>query len=197
VAGPRSTRPAASTSTCINRRGPRRGFGPPPAPKEERAEAERSHHTVWRRDGFDHLTINYHGKHLDNRSVQSSFRTLGIKKDDFWAYLKTDTIPEPLAARLREYEHGRVVSDCLTTGPEARMKARDSGPTGRKREANVMNTSAVIVEGTVQPDGTLEVTQKVDLPAGSVHVTVQPDRFWTMMDSIWAVQLSRTTRRAG
>ena len=37
-----------------------------------------------------------------------------------------------------------------------------------------MNTSAVVVEGTVQPDGTLEVTQKVDLPAGPVHVTVQP-----------------------
>jgi hypothetical protein len=51
-----------------------------------------------------------------------------------------------------------------------------------------MNTSAVVVEGTVQPDGTLEVTQKVDLPAGPVHVTVQPDRFRTMMDSIWAAQ---------
>jgi hypothetical protein len=66
-----------------------------------------------------------------------------------------------------------------------------------------MNTSAVVVEGTVQPDGTLEVTQKVDLPAGPVHVTVQPltervqpDRFWTMMDSIWAAQLAsgRITR---
>jgi hypothetical protein len=66
-----------------------------------------------------------------------------------------------------------------------------------------MNTSAVVVEGTVQPDGTLEVTQKVNLPAGRVHVTVQsvtepvqPDRFWTMMDSIWAAQLAsgRITR---
>ena len=37
-----------------------------------------------------------------------------------------------------------------------------------------MNTSAVVVEGTVQSDGTLEVTQKVDLPAGLVHVKVQP-----------------------
>ena len=35
-----------------------------------------------------------------------------------------------------------------------------------------MNAVAVVVEGTVQPDGTLEVTQKVDLPAGRVHVTV-------------------------
>jgi len=58
-----------------------------------------------------------------------------------------------------------------------------------------MNIGAVVVEGTVRTDGTLEVTQKVDLPAGRVHVTVepvaelvQPDRFWTMMESIWAAQ---------
>ena len=66
-----------------------------------------------------------------------------------------------------------------------------------------MNTAAVIVEGTVRPDGTLEVTQKVDVPAGRVRVTVepvpepvQPDRFWTMMESIWAAQLAsgRTPR---
>ena len=66
-----------------------------------------------------------------------------------------------------------------------------------------MNAAAVVVEGTVQPDGTLEVTQKVDLPAGRVHVTVQPvaepvqpDRFWKMMESIWAAQLAsgRTPR---
>ena len=60
-----------------------------------------------------------------------------------------------------------------------------------------MNTAAVVVEGTVQPDGTLDVTQKVDLPAGRVQVTVrpvaepvQPDRFWAMMESIWAAQLA-------
>ncbi|MFI5460734.1 MAG: hypothetical protein ACHRXM_35425 [Isosphaerales bacterium] len=58
-----------------------------------------------------------------------------------------------------------------------------------------MNAAAVVVEGRVQPDGTLEVTQKVNLPAGPVHVTVQPvtepvqpDRFWKMMESIWADQ---------
>jgi hypothetical protein len=56
-----------------------------------------------------------------------------------------------------------------------------------------MNTAAVVIEGRVQPDVTLEVTQKVNLPAGPVHVTVQPvtepvqpDRFWKMMESIWA-----------
>ena len=56
-----------------------------------------------------------------------------------------------------------------------------------------MNATAIVVEGQVQPDGTLEVTQKVDLPAGPVNVTVQPvpepvqpDRFWKMMELIWA-----------
>jgi len=60
-----------------------------------------------------------------------------------------------------------------------------------------MNAATVVVEGTVQPDGTLEVRQKVNLPAGRVQVTVepvaepvQPDRFWTMMESIWAAQLA-------
>jgi hypothetical protein len=58
-----------------------------------------------------------------------------------------------------------------------------------------MNVGTIVVEGTVQPDGTLEVTQKLDLPAGRVHVTVesvvepvQPDRFWKLMESIWAAQ---------
>ncbi|MGC1720319.1 MAG: hypothetical protein WA746_15150 [Isosphaeraceae bacterium] len=56
-----------------------------------------------------------------------------------------------------------------------------------------MNTTAVVVEGRVQPDGRLEVSQKVKLPPGPVQVTVrpvaepvQPDRFWKMMESIWA-----------
>ncbi len=56
-----------------------------------------------------------------------------------------------------------------------------------------MNDTAVVVEGRVQPDGRLEVAQRVDLPAGPVQVTVrpvaepvQPDRFWKMMETIWA-----------
>jgi hypothetical protein len=66
-----------------------------------------------------------------------------------------------------------------------------------------MNAAAVILEGTVQPDGTLEVTQKVNLPAGPVQVTVQPvtelvqpERFWKMRESIWAAQVAsgRTPR---
>jgi hypothetical protein len=56
-----------------------------------------------------------------------------------------------------------------------------------------MSAATVIVEGVVKPNGTLEVPQKLDLPAGRVQVTVQsvteptqPDRFWNMMESIWA-----------
>ena len=51
----------------------------------------------------------------------------------------------------------------------------------------------LIVEGAVKPDGTLELPQKLDLPAGRVQVTVRsmteptrPDRFWEMMESLWA-----------
>jgi hypothetical protein len=71
--------------------------------------------------------------------------------------------------------------------------AQTSSPAEGEREVNVMNTTAVVLEGRVQPDGTLEVTQKVNLPAGPVQVTVQPlaepvqpDRFWKMMESIWS-----------
>jgi hypothetical protein len=61
-----------------------------------------------------------------------------------------------------------------------------------------MNAAAVVVEGTVRPDGTLEVTPKVDLPAGRVDVTVQPvaelvqpDWFCKLMESIWSAQVAR------
>ncbi len=37
-----------------------------------------------------------------------------------------------------------------------------------------MNAATVVVEGRVQPDGTPRVTEKVDLPAGRVHLTIQP-----------------------
>jgi predicted RNase H-like nuclease (RuvC/YqgF family) len=56
-----------------------------------------------------------------------------------------------------------------------------------------MSAATVIVEGVVKPDGTLELPRKLDLPAGRVQVTVQsvtestqPDRFWKMMESLWA-----------
>ena len=56
-----------------------------------------------------------------------------------------------------------------------------------------MSAATLIVEGVVKPDGTLEVPEKLDLPAGRVQVTVRsmteptrPDRFWKMMESVWA-----------
>jgi hypothetical protein len=65
--------------------------------------------------------------------------------------------------------------------------------TDLRTEVNVMNATAVVIEGRVQPDGSLEVTEKVNLPAGPVQITVrpvgervQPERFWGMMESIWS-----------
>jgi hypothetical protein len=34
--------------------------------------------------------------------------------------------------------------------------------------------SALVVQGTVKPDGTLELNQKLALPAGPVQITIQP-----------------------
>jgi hypothetical protein len=50
-----------------------------------------------------------------------------------------------------------------------------------------------IVQGILKPDGTLELDQKPNLSPGRVRVTVEPvteparpDRFWAMMQQIWA-----------
>lgn len=55
-----------------------------------------------------------------------------------------------------------------------------------------MSPSAVTVEGIVEPDGTVQVSEKVNLPAGKVQVTLVPlpelspdDPFWQMMQRIW------------
>ena len=55
-----------------------------------------------------------------------------------------------------------------------------------------MGTQTLIVPGIVKADGTLEIQEKLNFPAGRVQVTiqplsapVQPERFWTMMESIW------------
>jgi hypothetical protein len=65
-------------------------------------------------------------------------------------------------------------------------------------EGGTMSANAVVVNGVVKPDGTLEVEGKVPLPAGRVQVTVQSlpefpkdDPFWQMMESIWADQKAR------
>jgi hypothetical protein len=61
-----------------------------------------------------------------------------------------------------------------------------------------MSTPIVIVEGTIKADGTLEVPEKVNLPAGKVQVTLVPlpelpedDPFWQRMKAIWADQKAR------
>ncbi len=53
-------------------------------------------------------------------------------------------------------------------------------------------SGTVVIQGVVNPDGTLELPEKVNLPAGRVQVTVAPlpelpkdDPFWQMMQRIW------------
>ena len=59
-------------------------------------------------------------------------------------------------------------------------------------------SNAVVIQGVVKPDGTLELQEKVTLPAGRVQVTVVPmpelpkeDPFWQMMQRIWEGQKAR------
>jgi hypothetical protein len=54
------------------------------------------------------------------------------------------------------------------------------------------------MQGTVRGDGTLELDEKVPMPAGRVLVTVQPvvqppadDPFWQRIEQIWARQRAR------
>src|SRR5205823_1531465 len=56
----------------------------------------------------------------------------------------------------------------------------------------------MILQGTLRPDGTLELDRRVPLPPGRVLVTVQPavqpspdDPFWQMLERIWAGQKAR------
>jgi hypothetical protein len=59
-------------------------------------------------------------------------------------------------------------------------------------------SSSVVIEGIVNPDGTLALQSHVALPVGRVQVTVTPlpelpkdDPFWQMMQGIWAGQKAR------
>ena len=61
-----------------------------------------------------------------------------------------------------------------------------------------MSTPVLTVEGIVKPDGTVEVSEKVNLPAGKVQVTLVPwpdlpqdDPLWQMMQKIWDGQKAR------
>ena len=61
-----------------------------------------------------------------------------------------------------------------------------------------MNLYGKVLEGTIQPDGTLVLDRPTKLPAGRVQVTFlaltelpKNDPFWDMMNSIWADQKAR------
>jgi hypothetical protein len=61
-----------------------------------------------------------------------------------------------------------------------------------------MRLTEAVIEGTIQPDGTLVLDEPAGLPAGRVQVIVQSlpqlaegDPFWDMMKSIWAGQKKR------
>jgi cell division septum initiation protein DivIVA len=63
-----------------------------------------------------------------------------------------------------------------------------------------MGQETLEVQGTVQPDGSLVLDEKLNLPAGRVRVTVQtrkeaekfdPARFLAMMERIWEDQKAR------
>jgi hypothetical protein len=65
-------------------------------------------------------------------------------------------------------------------------------------KGQTMSTPVVTVEGLVKSDGSVEVSEKVSLPAGKVQVTLVPwpqlpqdDPFWQMMQKIWDGQKAR------
>jgi hypothetical protein len=56
-----------------------------------------------------------------------------------------------------------------------------------------MSVTHVVVDGTIKPDGSLELDSKLNLPPGRVQLIVQPlpelpkeDPFWQMMERIWS-----------
>lgn len=62
-----------------------------------------------------------------------------------------------------------------------------------------MSSTRVELQGTLGQDGAIHLNKPVDLPPGQVRVIVEslepqaasPNRFWTMMDEIWAGQRAR------
>jgi hypothetical protein len=61
-----------------------------------------------------------------------------------------------------------------------------------------MNSTHVVVEGTLNADGTLVLDSKLALPPGRVQLIVQPlpelpadDPFWQRMQQIWEGQKAR------
>lgn len=61
-----------------------------------------------------------------------------------------------------------------------------------------MTPTHVVVEGTINPDGSIQLDGKITLPPGRVQLIVQPlpelpdgDPFWQHMQKIWAGQRGR------
>ena len=60
-----------------------------------------------------------------------------------------------------------------------------------------MSQNTVIVQGIVTADGTLELAEKLNVPAGPVQVAIQPlpdvsnDPFLQRMEKVWAGQRAR------
>lgn len=60
-----------------------------------------------------------------------------------------------------------------------------------------MSQTAIVVQGVVKGDGTLELAEKLNVPAGRVQVVIQPladvpsDPFLQRMETIWAGQRAR------
>jgi len=62
-----------------------------------------------------------------------------------------------------------------------------------------MYIGPVVVNGRLRADGTLELSDRVDLPPGEVQVTIQPispqsqakEDLWIVMERIWAEQRAR------
>jgi hypothetical protein len=61
-----------------------------------------------------------------------------------------------------------------------------------------MPGEAVVIQGTIRPDGTLELDEKPALPAGRVQITIVSlpdlpvdDPFWQRMRKIWEGQKVR------
>jgi hypothetical protein len=64
-----------------------------------------------------------------------------------------------------------------------------------------MTTTAIVVQGTVTPDGNLKLDQKISLPAGPVQITIQPAAesksaqkdWWQQMQAARAILEARGT----
>lgn len=62
-----------------------------------------------------------------------------------------------------------------------------------------MSLIETVIEGTLRPDGTLELDEKPNLPAGRVKVVLRQETeeappadtpFWRRMQAMWAIPLS-------